>query len=207
MPRPRFQNLAEEKRIALIHAAAKEFAEYGYEQASLNRILEAGGMSKGAAYYYFDDKADVFATTVRYFVDTMFVAVTSDLMQLKSDEFWPSFKQLYYEHLMLNTSADSWRVGVLRAVFSMSSEMRNHPEILAIFEKINYWVERLLGEGQKEGTIRNDLPKSLLIQLAINMDTTIDTWFIEEGKNLPEQERMATAKRAGELMQSLLQPQ
>jgi hypothetical protein len=123
------------------------------------------------------------------------------------EEFWPSFKQLYYEHLMLNTSADSWRVGMLRALFNMSPEMRNHPEILAIFEKISYWVERLLGEGQKAGMIRNDLPKSLLIRLAMSLDTTIDMWFIEEGKDLPEQERMALAKRAGELMQSVLQPQ
>jgi AcrR family transcriptional regulator len=207
MPRPRFQNLAEEKRLALLEAAAKEFAEHGYEQASLNRILEAGGMSKGAAYYYFDDKADVFVTTIRYFVDTVFVEITSQLMELKFEDFWPSFKQIYVEHLLINTTEEAWRFGVARALFTMSPEIRNHPEILATFEKINHWVERLLEEGQAKDNIRRDLPKSLLIQLAIGLDTTIDNWFAENGKDLPEQERLPIAQRAADLMQSLLQAQ
>ena len=57
MPRPRFQKLAEEKRHHLLETAAKAFAAHGYEGASLNQILEQAGISKGATYYYFDDKA------------------------------------------------------------------------------------------------------------------------------------------------------
>ena len=56
MPRPRIARLAEDKRTRILEAAAKEFAAAGYENASLNRILEHAGLSKGAAYYYFDDK-------------------------------------------------------------------------------------------------------------------------------------------------------
>ncbi len=62
MPRPRFNKLAPEKRERIMEAAAKEFAAYGYEGASLNRILEQAEVSKGAAYYYFDDKADLFVS-------------------------------------------------------------------------------------------------------------------------------------------------
>jgi AcrR family transcriptional regulator len=36
--------------------------------ASLNRILEQAGISKGSAYYYFDDKADVFLTVVQRYL-------------------------------------------------------------------------------------------------------------------------------------------
>jgi AcrR family transcriptional regulator len=207
MPRPRFQNLAEEKRIALLEAAAKEFAEYGYEQASLNRILEAGGMSKGAAYYYFDDKADVFATTIRHYLDTIFVELTKHVMQFEPEVFWPNFKQLYIEHLLVNAKEESWRFGVARALFGLAEAQLAHPEIQATFAKINHWVERLIEQGQAIDVIRRDLPKSLLIKLAISVDTTIDEWFAEHGKDLPEEERLATAKRAAELMQSLLQPQ
>jgi hypothetical protein len=38
--------------------AAQEFAAYGFDDASVNRILETVQMSKGAAYYYFEDKVD-----------------------------------------------------------------------------------------------------------------------------------------------------
>jgi AcrR family transcriptional regulator len=50
---------------------AQEFANYGFEDASINRILENAKMSKGAAYYYFEDKADLLATTVQYCVQRL----------------------------------------------------------------------------------------------------------------------------------------
>ena len=49
MPRPRFNKLSAEKRECILEAAAKEFAAHGYDGASLNRILDETGISKGAA--------------------------------------------------------------------------------------------------------------------------------------------------------------
>jgi AcrR family transcriptional regulator len=47
MPFPRYNKLPVEKRERLMEAAAKEFAAYGFEDASLNRILETVKTSKG----------------------------------------------------------------------------------------------------------------------------------------------------------------
>ena len=66
MPRPRFKKLAADKRAAIIEAAGVEFAAHGFQGASLNAIIAAAGISKGAFYYYFDDKADLFATVIEY---------------------------------------------------------------------------------------------------------------------------------------------
>ena len=63
MPRPRFEKLSPEKREQILETSAKEFAANGYEGASLNQILAKAGISKGAAYYYFDNKADLYVTT------------------------------------------------------------------------------------------------------------------------------------------------
>ena len=63
MARTRFENLARDKQEAILEAAAEEFAEKGFEAASINRIIRASGMSKGSVYYYVEDKADLFATT------------------------------------------------------------------------------------------------------------------------------------------------
>jgi AcrR family transcriptional regulator len=43
-------------RDALIETAARVFAEYGYDGASIDRIAEAAGYSKGAFYSNFDSK-------------------------------------------------------------------------------------------------------------------------------------------------------
>ena len=60
MPKQTFLNLPEEKRQAVVNAAIDEFAEYGFEAASINRIVASSGISKGSFYQYFEDKRDVF---------------------------------------------------------------------------------------------------------------------------------------------------
>ncbi|MEW6241955.1 MAG: TetR/AcrR family transcriptional regulator, partial [Chloroflexota bacterium] len=60
MPKPTFFNLPEEKREKIVNAAVEEFAEYGLENASTNRIVKNSGIAKGSFYQYFEDKQDVF---------------------------------------------------------------------------------------------------------------------------------------------------
>lgn len=45
-----------EHKQKLLDAALEEFNAYGYEQASINRILHKAGMSKGQFYYHFKNK-------------------------------------------------------------------------------------------------------------------------------------------------------
>jgi AcrR family transcriptional regulator len=60
MPKQTFFNLPQEKRDTIINAAVDEFAEYGLENASTNRIVKNSGIAKGSFYQYFEDKEDVF---------------------------------------------------------------------------------------------------------------------------------------------------
>ena len=60
MPKQTFLNLPEEKRTVIVNAAIDEFAEYGFESASINRIVANSSISKGSFYQYFEDKRDVF---------------------------------------------------------------------------------------------------------------------------------------------------
>jgi AcrR family transcriptional regulator len=60
MPKQTFFNLPPEKREIIMNAAVEEFAEYGLENASTNRIVKNSGIAKGSFYQYFEDKQDVF---------------------------------------------------------------------------------------------------------------------------------------------------
>lgn len=65
MPKQTFHNLPEEKRNNIINAAIEEFAGYGLENASTNRIVANSGISKGSFYQYFEDKRDLFMHLLR----------------------------------------------------------------------------------------------------------------------------------------------
>ena len=52
-------------RQSLLTAGKKEFLAHGYKGASLRRICADAGVTTGALYFFFDNKADLFAEIVR----------------------------------------------------------------------------------------------------------------------------------------------
>lgn len=60
-PSPKtFENLPEEKRRRVLDEATDEFAEHGYHQASVNRIVDRLGIAKGSLFKYFGSKQGLF---------------------------------------------------------------------------------------------------------------------------------------------------
>jgi AcrR family transcriptional regulator len=53
---------------ALFQAAVREFAEAGYEQASINTILTNAGMSKGQFYYHFKNKEALYFALIEILI-------------------------------------------------------------------------------------------------------------------------------------------
>jgi AcrR family transcriptional regulator len=60
---------------ALLGAARIEFAEYGYLAAKTERIVEAAGVTRGALYHHFRDKAALFDAVVEQMHDEIAGAV------------------------------------------------------------------------------------------------------------------------------------
>ncbi|MDR2908325.1 MAG: TetR/AcrR family transcriptional regulator [Oscillospiraceae bacterium] len=60
MPKATFFNLTEEKRGRILNTALDEFAEHGYQDSSVSRIVARAEIAKGSFYQYFNDKDDLF---------------------------------------------------------------------------------------------------------------------------------------------------
>ena len=58
------ENVEYEKRALLIEAAKKEFREKGYNKASLRSICAKAGVTTGALYFFFENKAELFSAIV-----------------------------------------------------------------------------------------------------------------------------------------------
>ncbi len=59
MPTERFYNLPAGKKKTICDAAVEEFTRVPFEKASINKIIQAAGISRGSFYTYFEDKRDV----------------------------------------------------------------------------------------------------------------------------------------------------
>jgi AcrR family transcriptional regulator len=207
MPRPRFQKLSHERRDQILQTAAEEFAQHGFDGASLNHILGAAGLSKGAAYYYFDDKADLFTTVVQHF---WFEHLASDagliVEVVDAGSYWPTFFE-FYRQAILHIRHNPWMSGLARAIWKLPHEARQEGGPLGNLYKFGRaWLEGLITRGQQLGVVRTDLPTDLLITLLMGLDEATDQWFSEHIDSLPQEELEKLVRMLMESLRDMLLP-
>jgi TetR/AcrR family transcriptional regulator len=59
-----FKKLPREKQDRIFDSAVQEFAEKGFQTASMNTVVQSAGISKGSLFQYFQTKLDLFDTVV-----------------------------------------------------------------------------------------------------------------------------------------------
>lgn len=162
MPRPRFFTADPDLRARLLGSARRELSSKGYEAASLNRILEDAGLSKGAFYYYFDDKADLAVTVLE---DAMAPYLTElDGMHPAVDvaTFWAEMEAMNARSLArLAEHPDEADLFMrLGAAFREDEALlaRVTPLIARQAKGLALWRR-----GQELGAIRSDLPIEVLV--------------------------------------------
>ena len=150
------QDQLDAKRREILAGARACFARHGYEGATVRRLEEETGLSRGAIFHHFRDKESLFLAVAEDDAVTMAETVTRDgLVQVMRD---------------LVTRADEPEVGGwLGTQLEVSRRLRTDPEFAKRWAKRSDAVskatrERL--ERQREaGTLRDDVPIEVLQQL------------------------------------------
>ena len=68
MPKKTFIQLPKQKRETITQVAIDEFANHGFDKASINRIVEGAHIAKGSFYQYFKDKKDLYIYFLYYYL-------------------------------------------------------------------------------------------------------------------------------------------
>lgn len=202
MPLPRFENLPIEKRRAILDAAAAEFAEHGYDGASFNRIISAAGISKGAMYYYFADKADAYGAVMDDVLDRVRGAVRDVPAPKNADQYWRAMA-IGMDRMNAMLFEDP-RLGALARGLGQSGS--TGPMYRRLVARTAAWVEELLALGQRLGAVRDDVPLELLAEAVTGMTGAMDRWFMNAMERLPPDELMALSPKVLELVRDLLEP-
>ena len=203
MPRPRFDKLEPRKQQRILRAAADEFGEHGYRQASLNRILAAAGISKGAFYYYFDDKADLFVSVLHWMDGELIGDLHGLLEGLTAETYWPRIEELAAE-LMRVAQEHPWVVGVGKALYGMAPEDLEAPTMAAYLTERKGILDTLVLHGQEMGVLRTDLPPGLAAHIAIGIGTAVDRWTFDHWDELDPTELHALFESTFDVMRGAL---
>ncbi len=202
----RLDNLDAVRRERLFQSAAEEFAEHGYDAASLNRIIANAGIGKSSLYYYFEDKADLFTTIVERAVAMLIKEIGGlDPDRLTSENYWDELER-FCRGVTELSARNAWYVRLGRLFYQLRGNRREGAATDRAFRAARGWIQTLVERGQELGVVRTDLPTTLLVDGTLGLGEAIDRWFMKHWDDFGEEERIRLASEQLQLFRRLLSP-
>ncbi|MFJ8887344.1 TetR/AcrR family transcriptional regulator [Streptomyces sp. NPDC102402] len=162
----------------LLAAATRLFAEQGYDRTSVQEIVEAAGVTKGALYHYFGSKEDllqeVYARVLR-------------LQQERLDAF--ANAEAPIERRLRDAAADVVVTTIdnlddasifFRSMHHLSPEKNKQVRL----ERRRYHerFRSLIEEGQRAGVFSSATPADLVVDYHFGSIHHLSTWYSPEGQ-------------------------
>jgi AcrR family transcriptional regulator len=201
----RFYHLPLERQQQLLGAAAAAFAEGGYDGTSFNKLIERLGFSKSQAYYYFADKADLFATACASCYELFYERVAELPQPGDAQAYWQYVLELnrvgfrfYNQHPMAARLARAAASSAQREQLAQAG-MRHAG---STYQRYLEWLEL----GQSLGAVRSDLPQDFLLSLCVQVSASADAWFSERAGSAAEEEIEALSRSMTDLSWRMLHP-
>lgn len=153
----------------ILTTSARVFNTHGYQNASIDDICRATGLTRGAIYSYFRDKEDLASAAFHWYTDFILsqfrkkiaqsVGVTAKIMALLT------FYSEYNQQLITDGSCPFIKAG---AEWSAGPETKKK-NILEALEQWTTLVSDILTDGQKSGEINPEIDVAEYALLFVSM--------------------------------------
>jgi len=189
-----FIALPKEKQETIFRAAALEFAEHGYAEASTNRIVQAAGIGKGMLFYYFGSKLELYHDLIEQ---------TAKIIEGYFENFLPPHEEFGIIEALWHATRVKLEAYVEHpALFDFLTRFYLHPNELAVseetkrrFEELNVRRDQVLGElfaRANLSKLRPDIPQERLVRYL--------NWAMEGySQDLTNRVRTAQVKRISDI--------
>ncbi|QDC01624.1 TetR/AcrR family transcriptional regulator [Mesorhizobium sp. 8] len=196
--------MAPQRYRRLLATAAGEFAAHGFEQASLNAIIRACGMSKSSFYHYFGSKEALFDRVV----EEASAALARDLNApdpetLAGADFWARVEAFLVQALAASARQD-WYADLGRLFYLPDLSAERSAALQRVLAGVADWLGRVLAVGRACGAVRDDLPASLQAELVFALLQAMDRWSLRHMNEFDEAAIAGLAHRQFVAMQRLL---
>jgi len=172
-PKNTFRNLPEDKQRRITVAAVHEFAEYGYRQASVNRIVKETRIAKGSLYQYFAGKEALYLHVFSDFIELIKQTVKENETRGERELFSRIRFVIKAGLKFINSHPEYFRL-YTRLLSEEESPCRSELLAQVRFFPVEYF-EPLIREGQKSGVIRGDIQAELIVFM---IDAVLDRFLL-----------------------------
>jgi AcrR family transcriptional regulator len=167
----------------LMRVSVELFAEHGYAQTSVQQIVDAAGVTKGALYHYFKSKDDLLFDIY----DRLLSMQREHLETLVARGLAPEQTiRLVCEDVIV-TSIEGLADG---AVFFRSQHMlseKRQREVKQRRRAYNDAFEAILARGRADGVFRTDIPPAILIANFFSDVHYLAQWYSPGGSLTKQQ--------------------
>lgn len=153
--KPKRQKLPEPvRRAAILEAAHKLFNQRGYQQARMEDVAAAAGLTKGGLYFHFKDKRSLFEAVVLDCIER----IDQIILELNSRNLNPESKLSEFFSAMIqelagdfqDQSQDSYP-GAVEMFFEGHRMMFTKGEIRKIYQRVRGFMRENIEQGVREG--------------------------------------------------------
>lgn len=178
MPKQTFLNLPVEKRSVIVNAAIDEFAQYGLENASTNRIVANSGISKGSFYQYFEDKQDVFMyllTVLEQEKMEYFKGKRPPSMHMDTFQY---FRWMIKTGMEFNSAHPRMVQAISRVMFGEGLYYKNFANIR---ERSMQGLRAMITQAVKNGEVDPSVDVDLAVMIMETWSNAISNYILDEG--------------------------
>lgn len=168
------QNSKEESRKKqILDAALEVVVEKGYSDSRMDDIVKASGLSKGAIYWYYKSKKEVFLSLINHWVNKFGVTlnhiVEEDLPASDQlHELFAFFLDVFEKNPdVLKAELEFWAMASRDTDFNRKTQ--------AVYHELLELIEAIVAKGVESGEFKNVEVNVAALSIMINIEGII--WF------------------------------
>jgi len=167
------QSRKDERKEQILNAALLVLVEKGYESSRVDDIVEKAGLSKGAIYWYYKSKKEIYLDLVNFWV-LQYSAVLNHIVEEKA----PPAQQLQdlFQYFIDQFESDPEPFKVLAEFWSMVGKDEQFKEKLqTVYSNFQQLVETIIANGVTGGDFKKVDIKITALSIMVNIESII--WF------------------------------
>ena len=147
----------EQKRNKIMQAALKVFSRKGYSPAAIEEVAREASIAKGTLYLYFQDKADLFSSTILFVIDRLVEIMRENISESMGPlEVMRSLAYTELEYFVQNTEF----FGLIRTAMS-GNLLGDHENLFCMISgkrlELVQYLTQIVQSAQSEALIRKDI--------------------------------------------------
>ena len=167
----------------LMAAATRLFSEHGYDRTSVQEIVEAAGVTKGALYHYFGSKDDLL-----HEIYGRLLRLQQERLDAYADAEEPVEERLRgaAADVVVTTidNLDDARI-FFRSMHQLSPEKQK--QVRAERRRYHERFRDLVAEGQRDGVFNAATPPDLVVDYHFGSVHHLSAWYRPDGPLTPQQ--------------------